>query len=67
MSEAEQFAIGDVVYLKSGSHPMVVEVAEFGNVSVGWFKDRVLVREAFHEACLTKTHFAECEQIRLVS
>lgn len=42
------FKVGDIVYLKSGSHPMTVtEIMSKGNVYVSWYNEYGQERNAF--------------------
>lgn len=53
-----KFKKGDVVYLKSGSPPLVVtDIEDFDDgcdVNVSWAVSDGLETENFHEACLSK-------------
>ena len=66
---AEEFEIGDVVYLKSGSPPMTVEETTNNQITVAWFRKDchgmigsselnwgdVYRGYSFNPKCLTKT------------
>ncbi len=51
---SEQFEVGDVVQLKSGSEKMTVEEIEDGEVSCVWFVENQLQRAAFPSITLKK-------------
>lgn len=55
-SRTQEFAAGDVVYLKSGSPPLTVKGSfPSGALVVSWFTGRGTETDVFNPACLTKT------------
>lgn len=50
------WAMGEVVYLNSGSPPMkIVGMDDGGNIRVIWTEKDAIRQASFHPACLTRT------------
>jgi uncharacterized protein YodC (DUF2158 family) len=55
---ANGFCLGDIVYLRAGSVPMLVEgaktVSKFRHVACMWMQDGKMQRDSFEPECLTR-------------
>lgn len=47
-----EFRAGDVVHLKSGSPPLVVQLVDGDHITVGWFHDGAACEAEFPPQCL---------------